>query len=175
VVIVRSWKTVMRRTVAFLAPVVLATGCGASFGEPSAGPPESACDGLTDAVVTRAIDELRANVEVVEPLREAEGPKAVPHTVGAVVRVHATPGMTAPWVGRVLRCDTARRPVEACAAAEACALTPPGASSSVTSTPTGFAISVRSRDRDVAHEIARRASGFARPAWPSSLTTARAP
>jgi hypothetical protein len=94
----------------------------------------------------------------VEPLYDGNGPKILPHTVGATVQVRAAPGMTASWLGRVLKCDAARRG----------ALVPAGAESEVTPTAAGFTVAVRSRDPDVAQEIVLRARAFAQTA-PASL------
>jgi hypothetical protein len=117
---------------------------------------DHACAGLPGAEVDRVMDDLRANVERVEPLRDSvNGPKAVPRLVGAMVEVRATPGETEQWLGRVLQCESARH--------EGCVLAPSGARTEVTATPTGFAITVRSRDSETAHEIERLARAFPRP------------
>ena len=103
----------------------------------------------------RGVADLRANVDGTEPITEREGEKALPRLVGAAVQVHAAPGMTAQWLGRMLLCDTARHATAA--------LVPDGAKSEVTSTPVGFTVVVRSKDPELAREIERRASLFARP------------
>ncbi len=121
---------------------------------------ERACAGLPGAEVDRVIDDLRTNVEHVEPLRDSKnGPKAPPQLVGALIAVRATPGATEQWLGRVLQCDRARH----AGPEDGSLLAPAGASAEVTATPTGFAIAVRSRDSAVAREIERLARAFPRP------------
>lgn len=145
------WRVVTGMSALSLA---LVTSCAGGVRRASdEGAAESACSGLPDVAVSKVVANLRSNVESVEPLRDSAEPKVLPHMVGAVVQVRATPGMTAQWLERVLQCDSERHPA---------ALAPAGASSEVTSTPTGFAVAVRSRDPDVAHEIERRARAFAR-------------
>jgi hypothetical protein len=125
---------------------------------------ERACTGLPGAEVDRVIDDLRTNVERVEPLRDSKnGPKAQPQLVGALIEVRATPGTTEQWLGRVLECDRVRHG----GPEDGSLLAPAGARAEVTATPTGFAIAIRSRDSAVAHEIERKASAFSRaPAMP---------
>jgi hypothetical protein len=146
------------QTVSVLALVLVA----ACAGPRSASEAAQACAGLSAAVVERAVDDLRSNVEGVAPIHDGAGPKALPHTIGAAVQVRASPGMTASWLGRVLQCDAARRG----------ALVPAGAESEVTATAAGFSVAVRSRDPDLAREIELRARAFARPA-PAGQATAR--
>jgi hypothetical protein len=155
----------MRPVVATLSALSLGLVTACAGGVRSAGDAasaEGACAGLPSATVDRSVADLRANVESVEPLRDDPGPKAIPHLIGAVVQVRATPGMTAQWLGRVLACDAERHAAAPSCADERCPLAPAGASSEVTSTPTGFAVAVRSRDPDVAHQIERRARAFVR-------------
>lgn len=146
----------MRPIVAALSTLSLLTACGASPRSASDEVPiQRACAGLPDATMDRGVADLRSNVDGAAPLHEGEGPKALPRLVGAVVQVRAAPGMTAPWLGRLLQCDTARH--------AAAALVPADARSEVTSTPTGFTVAVLSRDPDLAREIERRAGLFAHP------------
>jgi hypothetical protein len=126
-------------------------------------------------MVAQVVTDVRANIEGVEVLYESEGPKAVPHTTGAVVRVRATPGMAAPWLERVLRCDAARRPPDACAAGDHGALVPRGASQIVAPTTTGFAVYVRSRDPEVGKQIQCCATGLQAPRAPPTRGSARPP
>jgi hypothetical protein len=145
----------VRSVLVALSTLSLLTACVGVARGPSDDPPvERACAGLPEAALDREIAALRANVDGAAPLHEG-GAKSVPRLVGAVVQVRAAPGMTAPWLGRVLQCDTARR--------AAAALVPAGVRSEVTATPTGFEVSMRSADYDMAREIERRASLFARP------------
>jgi hypothetical protein len=167
----------MRRVTAATAALLFGLLSACAGGEPPAADAasiEHACAGLPDALVARTVADLRASVEGVEPLRDGST-KLTPRLLGAVVQVRATPGMTAEWLERVLQCDAARQGPSASCTPEACPLAPAGASRNVTPTPTGFAIALRSRDLDVAHEIDRRARGFARPAQPSAAVTASTP
>jgi hypothetical protein len=145
----------MRPAVAVVATLSLLAGCDRTARDASDANVHVVCAGLPDALMDRGVADLRANVEAVGPLREADGAKTLPRLVGATVQVRAAPGMTAPWLGRLLRCDTARH--------AAAALVPDGASAEVTSTPVGFTVAVRSRDAALAREIDRRASLFAHP------------
>jgi hypothetical protein len=142
----------------------LASACAGAWSVSDEGQAACACAGLDAAAVDRTVDDLRANVEGVEPLHDGNGPKVLPHTVGASVQVRAVPGMTASWLGRVLQCDAAHRGT----------LVPAGAESEVSPTPTGFSVAVRSRDPDVAREIVLRARAFARQPSASSPATDRA-
>lgn len=152
-----------------VAPVVLAlavsslgllTACESARSPADEVSAERACAGLAGAEVDRVIDGLRANMERVEPLRDSiNGPKAAPRLVGALVAVRATPRETEQWLRRVLQCDSARH----AGPADGSLLAPSGASAEVTSTPTGFAITIRSRDSEVAHQIERLARAFPRP------------
>ena len=146
----------MRPVLTLLSAIFLLTACGQ--GARSAhdeAPLQRACAGLPDATMDRAVADLRANVESAAPIREGGGAKTLPTLVGSAVLVRAAPGMTAPWLGRLLQCDTARHATAA--------LVPAGARSEVGATATGFVVAVRSSDPDVAREIERRASLFAHP------------
>src|SRR5262245_49485887 len=112
---------------------VLTLGLVAACAGPRSASEEGhACAGLAPAAADEAVDGLRANVEGVAPIYEGNGPKALPHTIGASVQLRASPGMTTSWLGRILACDAARRG----------ALVPAGAQSEVTPTAAGFAVSV---------------------------------
>ncbi len=138
------------------AILLMSTGCTGGVRSASDEVPiAQACAGLPEAMMDRGVADLRANVDAVEPLREREGEKALPRLVGAAVGVRAAPGMTPQWLGRMLQCDTARH--------AAASLVPSGARSVVTVTPVGFTVAVRSHDPELAREIHRRATLFARP------------
>ena len=154
----------MRFTAAVISSVslLLMTACAGSPAPVPAEPTSArACAGLPSALLDQALADLRANVDQVQPLRN-RSTKLTPRSIGAVVQVRATPGMTAEWLGQVLQCDAARRPSASCAAG-ACPLVPDGAVMAVTSTPTGFAIEVRARELELALEIQERAKQFSRP------------
>src|SRR5580692_3520691 len=85
------------------------TGCvGGIRSVPDEVPIARACAGLPEALMDRGVADLRANVDGTEPITEREGEKALPRLVGAAVQIRAAPGMSAPWLGRMLQCDTAR-------------------------------------------------------------------
>jgi hypothetical protein len=162
----------MRSAFVTLSVVFFAAACGgAQESTPAAESPQRACAGLSDDVVDRGLAELRANVERGGQIREQRSPKALPVLTGAVVEVSATPSMTAPWLGRLLWCDSARN--------GAAALVPTGARSDVSPTTHGFAISVRASTSDLAREIDRRARLFVHPeggcAWDDARTCAAGP
>jgi hypothetical protein len=149
-------KELLRPTVAALAIASSLSGCGAGAPDPAdPAAVASACHGLPDATMDRGVADLRTNVDGARAVYEAQGEKAVPRLVGAAAHVRAAPGMTAQWLGRLLICDTARH--------GGAALVPAGAKSEVTSTPVGFTVVVRSRDPELAREIERRVTLFARP------------
>jgi hypothetical protein len=146
----------MRPLVAALSITSLLVGCTTATPDPAApAAPDSACSGLPEATMDRGVADLRANVDSARAVHEAQGEKAMTRLVGAALQVRAAPGMTAQWLGRLLRCDTSRH--------GAAALVPVGAKSEVTTTPVGFTVVVRSPDPDLAREIEHRASAFARP------------
>jgi hypothetical protein len=150
--------------VAALSALSFLTGCdeGVRSASDEASPTPRACAGLPDAVIDRGVADMRSNVDAAGPLRDGEGRKTLATLVGGVVQIHAAPGMTAQWLGRMLQCDTARH--------AAAALVPAGAGFEVTPTPTGFSVSVRSSDPDLAREIERRAIFFAHPVQASGNT-----
>jgi hypothetical protein len=143
----------MRQIAIIFVTSILSTACGAaSFPDPAEIASEHACDGLQAATVDQSVADLRANVVDVEQIHQGVG-KEVPRLVGAKVTVRATPGMTPEWMGRLLYCDATRHAADG--------LIPAGARSEVSSTGIGFAISVRSRQPSLAHDIERRAHLFA--------------
>ena len=147
----------MRLAAAALSALSLVTACaGGARSAADEADVQRACAGLPDAAIDRGVVDLRSNVAGAAPLRDGEGRKTLPTLVGAAVQVHAAPGMTAQWLGRMLQCDTARH--------AGAALVPAGARAEVTPTPTGFSVSMRSSDPELAREIGRRASLFAHPA-----------
>jgi hypothetical protein len=146
----------MRPAVATLSIASLLIGCGAGAHDPSdPNVVAAACHGLPESAMDRGVADLRTNVDGARPVYEAPNEKAIPRLVGAAAQVRAAPGMTAQWLGRLLVCDTARH--------GAAALVPVGAKSEVTTTPVGFTVVVRSRDSELAREIERRVTLFARP------------
>lgn len=84
---------------------------------------------------------------------------AIKRVTGAVVVFRAVPGMTETWLQRVVDCHLARNAALGHDVPEApdCPLVPVGAEARVTATDDGFAIAVRSSDRQAGHEILERA------------------
>jgi hypothetical protein len=70
--------------------------------------------------------------------------------------------MTAPWLQRLIDCHLARNAALGHEVPEMpyCPLVPKGVTATVRPTPTGFAVEIRSSDRDTAKEIVRRAEGL---------------
>jgi hypothetical protein len=131
---------------------------------------ERACAGLSKADVDTTMAEVQANIEQVGPLRQGDGIKLPPHLAGAVIQVRATRTMTPQWLGRVLQCQVAQQEAALSRAQDGCPLDLGGVQSEVTPTQTGFAVTIQSRNADVAGEIVRRVNAFAAV----ECTTARA-
>jgi len=152
----------MRRIIATMIVLGSVTACNGELRSAAeATSDDRACAGLPSAEVDRAVGEVLANVEGVESIHDGSNGKAPPHLVGAVVQVRATRGMTSQYLGRVLQCHAAQRRAASCDAERSCALSLEGAQREVTTTPTGFAVTLRSRDAGIAGEIERRARTLA--------------
>ena len=147
-------------TAALPLTALLVGGCA----ERTTAPPSSVdavrvCDGIPEARSRAFLADLRADVEKVETVREPTKTKPyVVHTVGADVYVRATPGMTAQWLARLTQCHLAR---EGCVASHDQYNSPfggvAGTTIDISSTTTGFVVSMRSGDFVAAQEIVRRA------------------
>lgn len=85
--------------------------------------------------------------------------------VGATVTFRAVPGMTAEWLQRVVDCHLARNASLGHVVPEMpnCPLVPNGATATVASTGSGFAVSIRSNDPSTAKEILARAQRLVSP------------
>jgi hypothetical protein len=143
----------MRKFAIVFVTSIMSTACAGGLPDPAEVASQHACDGLQIAAVDQSVADMRANVVDVEQIRQGNG-KQVPFLVGARLTVRATPGMTPEWMGRLLFCDATRHTSDA--------LIPAGAHSHVSSTGTGFAISVRAQEPSLARDIERRAHLFAR-------------
>src|SRR5262249_22793850 len=151
--LVRRDNRMLRSMVACLSALSLVTACG---GVPVAADESRAqrvCAGLPDALVDQGVADLRANVDGAAPLRDGVA-KTPPKLIGASLRLVGDRGMPAKGIGRSVLCAPGRP--------AAPALAPAGARIEVSPTATGFTIAVRSNDYDLAREIERRASLFAR-------------
>jgi len=90
----------------------------------------------------------------VEALQERPNTKAAPRPVGVAGYLRATPGMTEQWIGRVIECHLAHRAVVGTRVAEqACPLSAEEARIDVSSTDTGFRVSITSKDVTVARSL----------------------
>ncbi|MCK6502429.1 hypothetical protein L6R53_03370 [Myxococcota bacterium] len=122
---------------------------------------DAACAGLDED--ERAISPFQwaaADIAGVEPFNVHRGGKQPDeHLVGAVVTVRAVEGLTTEWLQRVTECHLARNAAVGHDMPEMpdCPLVPKGASVTVTSTGTGFALAIRSEDDVAAADILARA------------------
>lgn len=122
---------------------------------------DAACGGLDED--ERAISPFEwaaADIVNVEPYSLNRGGKQPDdHLVGAVVTVRAVEGLTTEWLQRVTDCHLARNAAVGHDMPEMpdCPLVPKGASVTVTSTGTGFALAIRSGDEEAAADILARA------------------
>ncbi len=81
---------------------------------------------------------------------------------GATVVFRALPGLTAPWLQRVVDCHLARNAALGHAVPEMpyCPLVPKGVSATVTETRDGFAVTISAKDAETANEILTRSKGL---------------
>lgn len=101
------------------------------------------------------------DIASVEPLLDRVGTSktATQRIAGAIVTFRAVPGMTAEWLQRVVDCHLARNSALGHVMPDMpnCPLVPKGAEARVTSTGTGFAVTIRANDAETAREILSRA------------------
>lgn len=119
----------------------------------------SACAGIADEDRDESPFDHREDVLRVEPLLGAD---AAPWTEGVVVTFRPIPGMTAPWLQRVVDCQIARNAALGNDVPDSphCLLVPKGVRAVVTAVPEGFAVTIRAPDRSTAEEIFRRADAL---------------
>ncbi|MET0592075.1 MAG: hypothetical protein ABW133_05210 [Polyangiaceae bacterium] len=147
-----------RALLTLLSPALLALGCAANP------PPRAtalevaeACAGISDEHAASAVAALRRDVDSVRIARERTNTKPfLERTVGADVHVRATSGLTAQWLTRLLQCHALRDESGAACGSAPCPLAAGRIAIDVSPTGSGFFISIRSTDVDVAREIARR-------------------
>jgi hypothetical protein len=114
-----------------------------------------ACANVTDAERTAPLQS--AKVIYVRELLETWPIKGRrPNLEGATVFILASPGLTKEWLGHVLECHMTLPPVSA----GADPLTLGNSSVEVSSTSSGFAIDIRSKNWDTAREILRTAQAM---------------
>jgi hypothetical protein len=117
-----------------------------------------ACNGISADRARGTLIDLRGDVEATEERSERTSAKPWgERVVGVDVRLRATPGVTPQWLGRLLRCHAATEASGTPCSNEACPLALGGVMTTVTTTPTGFVIAIRSDVPAIAHEAARRA------------------
>lgn len=123
-----------------------------------------ACVGISEADRNMSPFEHRADVESVTPLEVTVGPPKVQYKrrAGAVVTLRATPGMSAPWLQRLVDCHLARNAALGHVVPEmpSCPLVPKDVAASVTATRSGFAVTITSDDDATVEEIIRRAESL---------------
>lgn len=127
---------------------------------------DEACVGIAPADRDISPFEHVEDVANVEPLIVHRGKYSESRTEGAVVTVRAVPGLTAEWLQRVVDCHVARDAALGHVVPEMpdCPLVPKGATATVASTGTGFAVTIRSSDEAAAEDILARAKRLARAA-----------
>jgi hypothetical protein len=116
----------------------------------------AACYGLTDADRDVGPFVRADSVTGVEVIRDrGVFPKGPLQPVGVAVYLRADSGMTQQWLGRVVACNVAHFAVVG-QAARPSPLTVPDAEVTVSSTPVGFRLTIRSRDTDAARAVVER-------------------
>lgn len=118
------------------------------------------CVGIPAADRDESPFEHREDIEKVEPFYVRQGGKQSSERLeGAIVAFRAVPGMTAPWLQRLVDCHLARNSALGHDVPEMayCPLVPRGVTATVAPTRTGFAVEIRSGDSGTAKEILRRA------------------
>jgi hypothetical protein len=123
----------------------------------------SACAGIPNRDRDESPFLHREDIVDVAPLYASVSSKSGgQRLIGATVRFHAVPGMTAEWLQRIVECHMARNAAMGYAMPEMneCPLMIKGATATVTSTGNGFAVNVRSEDIEAATDIRRRAEAL---------------
>lgn len=99
----------------------------------------------------------RERIVAVEQVQDRVFPKAPLRPFGIAVTIRATPGVTEQWMGRVIQCHVAHHEVIGAAGEPASSpLLTTGAHIVVSSTSTGFKISITSADYDTAQTVIER-------------------
>lgn len=123
-----------------------------------------ACVGLADADRDMSPFAHREDIAGVEEIVSTSGGGKLPTSrlVGARVLLRAVPGMTAPWLQRVVDCHLARNAALGHDLTEMpyCPLVPKDVSARVAEHGAEFAVEVTSSDPAVVQEIARRSKGL---------------
>jgi hypothetical protein len=117
---------------------------GKSAGHSTGDAKAMACGGISDYDLRSGPFSNTGEITSVTPLIVQDSPRTTPpqdRTVGAVVTLRADRGVTAEWLQRLVNCEIARNSELR------------GTVAQVRSTGDGFAIEMRSNERDTALEI----------------------
>ena len=143
--------------------VIGAIGCGSAAESAAAAPAvaeaQSYCSGVADEDRDRDPFADCALIESVGELkdREQHGKVWVDHVRGAEIALRATPGMSTPWLERMLRCHEARLQTTALADRERDPLAVDHPTVLVSEQETRFVVAIRGSTNEDAREIVRRA------------------
>lgn len=120
----------------------------------------TACVGLSeDERDTSPFDQIE-DIASVGIFRARDTHRSPPlRAVGAVITFVDVPGMTVPWLQKVVDCHLARNNAlgHMDASMAECPLLPPGVTAKVVAVGNGFAVAIRSNDPATAKDILRRA------------------
>jgi|HubBroStandDraft_1064217.scaffolds.fasta_scaffold46055_2 hypothetical protein len=140
--------------------VASATGCAtteSAGSSPMAGQDEARAAALACTDVPNSDRDdgpfvHRDRIAGLEVLRERLYPKAPPQPTGVAIYVRATPGLTEPWLGRIIECT--REHHRAVASQESAdPLLVADTRVAVSTTPTGYRITIRSADPAAARAV----------------------
>ena len=130
-------------------------GCaGPGASSPSAHE-RSACEGVPEDESRAGLFKYQSAVERVDPLFADSNGKVPPNIAGARIYLHAVPGLTPEWLGRVLECHLSH-PVP-CPSNEACPLEVGPMRLDVRSTGNGYVVNAQAKGPESAAEVLRRA------------------
>jgi hypothetical protein len=123
-----------------------------------------ACAGIADEDRDESLFDHRDDILRIDPLRGGVGPYLKdPATEGVVVTFRPVPGMTVPWLQRVVDCQLARNAALGNDVPQLthCLLVPKGVRATVSAVADGFAVTIRAGDKATAEELFRRADALA--------------
>ncbi len=120
---------------------------------------QAACFEVPDAERDAGPFGHRDRIEGVQVVRERLFPKAPEQPVGVAVTLRAAPGLTEQWIGRVIQCHLAHKAVVgARVAEETCPLSVDDARVDLSSTHSGFRVTITSKDPAAARALIQRCS-----------------
>ncbi len=118
----------------------------------------AACAEVPDADRDQGPFARRERITGVEEVRDRVYAKGMKQPFGVVVYLRATPGVTEQWVRRVTECHLAHHAVVGWNDSERVSPLSEDARIAVSTTGTGFRVSITSPDVDVARSVIRKAS-----------------